>query len=257
MIGGYIQYLIVSDILGADLWFVGIPIAVGSVFLVGLVFQHLVLRELYVEGKVLSYREVTEYATIVTIGAMVLYRSVAIVLSGPYIYAPPTPFGLGQLGTLSVSGSKVVAFWGAIIILMAFYLFIKKTWWGRALQAAAQSREGALVAGVNLRTVDALAFGGGAALAAAAGALLAPVFYVFPDSGAITTMKGFEIIVLGGMGSIPGSIIGGLLLGIIENLGSVFISASFRDVYGFTLLLLVLVIRPTGLFGERERADVV
>jgi branched-chain amino acid transport system permease protein len=91
------------------------------------------------------------------------------------------------------------------------------------------------------------------ALAAGAGALLAPDFLVYPENGIITTFKGFEIIVIGGLGSILGSVVGGVLLGLIEALGSVFISAAYKDLYGFLLLIALLVFRPTGLFGERER----
>ena len=98
-----------------------------------------------------------------------------------------------------------------------------------------------------------MAFGIGVALAAAAGALLAPVFLVYPTNGAITTMKGFEIIIIGGLGSIPGAVIGGLLLGLVESLGSVLVAPGFQHAYGFLMLLLILVIRPTGLFGEKER----
>jgi branched-chain amino acid transport system permease protein len=98
-----------------------------------------------------------------------------------------------------------------------------------------------------------LAFGVGVALAAAAGALLAPDFLVYPENGAISTFKGFEIIVIGGLGSLMGSVVGGLLLGLIEALGSVFLSPGYKDLYGFVLLLGLLAFRPTGLFGERER----
>jgi branched-chain amino acid transport system permease protein len=112
---------------------------------------------------------------------------------------------------------------------------------------------GIQTAGVDVLRLDMLAFGVGVALAAAAGALLAPDFLVYPENGAISTFKGFEIIVIGGLGSILGSIVGGILLGVIEALGSVFLSPAYKDLYGFVLLIALLVFRPTGLFGERER----
>ncbi len=90
-------------------------------------------------------------------------------------------------------------------------------------------------------------------LAGFAGALLAPVFNGLPENGAVTTMKGFEIIIIGGMGSLPGAALGGLLLESIESLGSVFINSGLRNVYGFIFLIIVLLVRPTGLFGEKER----
>jgi branched-chain amino acid transport system permease protein len=91
------------------------------------------------------------------------------------------------------------------------------------------------------------------ALAGLSGALLAPLFMVFPTNGAVTTVKGFEIIVIGGLGSIPGALIGGLLLGLVESLGAAFVSSPYQNVYGFLLVILVLIVRPNGLFGERGR----
>ena len=117
----------------------------------------------------------------------------------------------------------------------------------------AQNRVAAQTSGVDVFRFDAIAFAIGVALAGLAGALLAPLFLVYPTNGAVTTVKGFEIIVIGGLGSIVGSVVGALLLGVIEALGSVLISAAYKDLYGFLLLIVLLVFRPTGLFGERER----
>ena len=141
----------------------------------------------------------------------------------------------------------------SVVLLVLFYLLIKKTWWGRAFRGAAQNRVGIQTAGIDVLRLDMLAFGVGVALAAAAGALLAPDFLVYPENGAISTFKGFEIIVIGGLGIDPRQRRGRLLLGVIEALGSVFISPAYKDLYGFLLLIALLVLRPTGLFGERER----
>jgi branched-chain amino acid transport system permease protein len=249
MIGSYVQYLLIIYLLGKSYWYLGIPLTILVVFGLGMVVQRFLLTPMYVGG--IERRD--EYATIVTIGLMVLFRNLAVVLAGPYQYSPPDYFPPTYIGTLPVSGNRFVAFIGTLIILFVFYLMIKKTWVGRALRGAAQNRVGIQTAGINIRRLDQIAFGTGVALAASAGGLLAPVFLVYPENGAISTMKGFEIIVIGGLGSIPGSLIGGLLLGMIESLGSVFLSPSFRDVYGFLLLLVLLVVRPTGLFGETER----
>src|SRR6202011_3759882 len=127
------------------------------------------------------------------------------------------------------------------------------SWLGLALRAAAQSRVGAQTAGVDVFRLDQVAFGIGVGLAGIAGALLAPVFLVFPTNGVVTTTKGFEIIVIGGVGSIPGALIAGVLLGVAESLGSTLIASAYQNAYGFVLLLLVLLIRPSGLFGERIR----
>jgi len=249
MIGSYVQYVLIVTVFGGARWWLALPVAMGSVFLLGLVIQRLLLRPMYVG--VIERRD--EYATIVTIALMILFRNLAIVLGGPNQYAPPDYARPVTLGTLPLSGNRFVALIGTAVLLGLFLLVIKTTWIGRALRGAAQNRVGIQTAGVDVLRLDMIAFGVGVALAAGAGALLAPDFLVYPEHGSISTFKGFEIIVIGGLGSIAGSLVGGLLLGVIEALGSVFISAAYKDLYGFLLLIVLLVFRPTGLFGERER----
>ena len=249
MIGSYVQYALIATLLGPRLWYLALPLAMASVFLLGVVIQRFLLRPMFVG--VIERRD--EYATIVTIAMMVFFRNLAIVVGGPNQYAPGDYARPTTLGTLPISGNRFVALVAALLLLGLFYVVIKYTWMGRALRGSAQNRVGIQTAGINVLRLDMLAFGVGVALAAAAGALLAPDFLVYPENGAISTFKGFEIIVIGGLGSIPGSIVGGVLLGVIEALGSVFLSAAYKDLYGFLLLIVLLVVRPTGLFGERER----
>jgi branched-chain amino acid transport system permease protein len=249
MIGSYVQYALIVSLLGPRRWWLALPLAMGAVFCLGLVVQRLLLRPMFVGG--IERRD--EYATIVTIALMVFFRNLAIVLGGPNQYAPPDYARPTTLGTLPISGNRFVALIATLVLLALFSLVIRKTWIGRALRGAAQNRVGIQTAGIDVLRLDMLAFGVGVALAAAAGALLAPDFLVYPENGAISTFKGFEIIVIGGLGSILGSVVGGVLLGVIEALGSVFVSAAYKDLYGFLLLIALLVFRPTGLFGERER----
>jgi branched-chain amino acid transport system permease protein len=249
MIGSYVQYALLATVLGAGQWYLALPLAMGTVFLLGMVIQRVLLRPMFVG--VIERRD--EYATIVTIALMVLFRNLAIVLGGPNQYAPRDYARPRMLGTLPISGNRFVALIATLVLLGLFGLVIKRTWVGRALRGAAQNRVAIQTAGIDVLRLDMLAFGVGVALAGAAGALLAPDFLVYPENGAISTFKGFEIIVIGGLGSIAGSIVGGVLLGLIEALGSVFLSAAYKDLYGFLLLITLLVFRPTGLFGERER----
>lgn len=249
MIGSYLQYVLVIFVLGTDFWYLGIPLAASVTFVLGMFTQRVLLKPMYVGES--GRRD--EYAAIITVTMMVLYRNLAIVLAGPNIYsikdyAPPV-----VLGNLPMSGNRMVAIIGTVVILSLFYWVIKKTWIGLALRGTAQNRVGIQTAGINVRRVDEIAFGIGVAMAAAAGALLAPVFLIYPENGAVTTLKGFEIIVIGGLGSIPGSLVAALLLGVVEKLGSVYISSAYENLYGFLLLIILLAVRPTGLFGERER----
>jgi branched-chain amino acid transport system permease protein len=249
MIGSYVQYALLASLLGWDRWYLALPLAMASVFAVGVVVQRVLLRPMYLGG--IERRD--EYATIITIALMVLFRNLAIVLGGPNQYAPKDYARPTTLLTLPISGNRMVALIGAVVLLALFYLLTKRTWLGRAFRGAAQNRVGIQTAGVDVLRLDMLAFGVGVALAAAAGALLAPDFLVYPENGAISTFKGFEIIVIGGLGSLVGSVVGGLLLGVIEALGSVFVSPAYKDLYGFVLLIALLAVRSTGLFGERER----
>ncbi|HEV2356193.1 MAG TPA: branched-chain amino acid ABC transporter permease [bacterium] len=249
MIGGYVQYLLIDSWLGPQRWYLAVPLAAGSVALLGMAVQRVLLRPMFTG----TLERLDEYATIVTIALTVLLRNLAIVIFGPYQFSPPDYAPPVQLGPLPLNGSRFVAFLGAVVLLGLFAFAVRRTWFGLALRGVAQNRLGAVTAGIDLGRIDMLAFGIGVGLAGAAGALLAPVFLVYPESGALSTVKGFEIIVIGGLGSLPGSIVGGLLLGLVESLGSVLLSPSFRDVYGFGALLLILALRPTGLWGERAR----
>jgi branched-chain amino acid transport system permease protein len=249
MIGSYLQYLLVIHVLGFDYWYVGIPLAAGVAFVLGMVVQRLLLKPMYV-GEA-GRRD--EYAAIITVTMMVLYRNLAVVVAGPNVYSTKDYAGPVVLGTLPMSGNRLVAMLGTLVMLVALYGVIKKTWIGLAFRGTAQNRVGIQTAGINVRRVDEVAFGIGVAMAAAAGALLAPVFLIYPENGVITTLKGFEIIVIGGLGSIPGSLVAALLLGVVEKLGSVYVSSAYEHLYGFLLLMALLAVRPTGLFGERER----
>ena len=249
MIGAFVQYILLTSFLGATYWYVGVVISALIVFFLGALVQRLLIKPMFVgiiEAKM-------EYATIVTIAMAIFLRNLAVLIGGPYIYTPPDYAGPTQILTLPISGNRLVALIGALFLLALFYYFIKKSWTGRAFQGVAQNRSGVQTAGVNVLKYDMLAFGIGTALAGAGGALLAPIFLVHPMCGLVPTVRGFEIIVIAGLGSIPGILVAGLTLGIAESLGSAFINPSFVDIYGFILLVIILSIKPYGLFGKPER----
>lgn len=249
MIGSYTQWFLISFLLGGQLWFFGVVGTAAVLFLIGLVVQWLLIRPMFSTGM----ERKDEYGTVVTIALALFLRNLATVLSGPNTRSPDVDLGRIMFGSLPISGNRFAAFIGALLVIGLFYLILNYTWLGRAFRASSQNRVGVQTAGINVLRIDQVAFALGVTLAGIAGALLAPVFNVFPENGAVTTMKGFEIIIIGGMGSLPGAVVGGLLLGIVESLGSVFIDSSLRNVYGFILLIIILLIKPTGLFGERER----
>jgi branched-chain amino acid transport system permease protein len=251
MIGSYLQFLLISRLLGPSLWWVALPISALGVFVLGVVLQRILLAPMFARGE--AYR--FEYATIVTIALSVLFQNIAVWAAGPTQSRPadylPTII-LASLG-LALNGSRLAAAIGALVILLAFWFFVRRTTLGLAFLGTAQNRLGAQTAGISIQRVDMLAFAIGVSLAAAAGALLAPVFLVYPTNGATAAVKGFEIIVIGGLGSLAGAVVAGFALAVVESFGSVFISPSYQDLYGFAFLLAFLVFRPQGLFGERER----
>jgi branched-chain amino acid transport system permease protein len=249
MLGSYAQWGLVTLLLGSQFWYLGIIGSMVVVFLLGLVVQKLLISPMFTTGM----ERKDEYGTVVTIALSLFLRNLVTALSGPDTRTPGRFLPPMQLGTLPVSGDRLAAFVGALLLIVLFYLFLNHTAAGTVFKASSQNRIGVQTAGINILRVDQLAFAIGVMLAAGAGALLAPVFLVFPSNGAVATVKGFEIIIIGGMGSIPGAIIGAMLLGLTESLGSVFISSGLRDVFGFVLLILILLVKPNGLFGERER----
>jgi len=249
MIGSFVQYGLVVYFLGPDLWWVAVPLSAATVFLLGILLEPILIKPMFTRG--IERRD--DYATVVTIALLLLLRNLATALGGPYQRNPGSTLPTVMIGPLPESGARFAAFLCTLATLALFYVLMKRTWLGLALRAAAQSRIGAETAGVDILRLDQAAFGIGVALAAVAGALLAPVFFVFPTNGIVTTVKGFEIIVIGGLGSIPGALVAGVLLGVVESLGTAFISSPYQNAYGFLLVLLVLLIRPTGLFGERVR----
>ena len=137
-----------------------------------------------------------------------------------------------------------------LVIIVVLWLLLNRTEIGRAVRATAQNRLGAELVGINTRSIHALVFGIGMALAMAAGIILSPLLFAIPTVGSSYTLKAFVVTVLGGLGSIPGAIGGGLLLGVVEFLGASYLSSGYRDAYGLFAFLLVLLLRPEGLFGR-------
>lgn len=249
MLGSYAQWALVSFLLGSQLWFLGIIGSMVLLFILGLIVQRILIRPMFSTGM----ERKDEYGTVVTIALALFLRNLMTYLSGPDTRTPGKYLERVRLANLPISGDRLAAFVGAIVVIVLFYVLLRYTWIGLVFRASAQNRIGVQTAGIDILRIDQMAFAIGIVLAAVAGALLAPVFLVYPENGAVATMKGFEIIIIGGMGSLPGAALGGLLLGLTESLGSVFIGSGLRNVYGFVLLIIILLIKPVGLFGERER----
>jgi len=188
-----------------------------------------------------------------SIGLIYIIQNGAAVIWGDEWQSVKSPYeGITvPLGPLTIPLDYIIIMVVTAAILCGLYLFLKKTKTGREMRATSQNRKGAMLVGINVERIDILSFGIGCALAAAAGTLWVVSGQVFnPYMGSIPAVKAFAIIILGGLGSIPGAIVGGLLYGIAENGAAYFLGGVWKDAISFVILIIVLVIRPTGLFGE-------
>jgi branched-chain amino acid transport system permease protein len=171
---------------------------------------------------------------------------------GDYIPFPPLvradPIAIGDV---LIVPQQLVVLGAAIVCMMAFTLFFNRTRWGKVLQATAENAKAASLVGIRIQRVYAFTWGVGAAVAGAAAALMAPLTLIYPDLGAVLLVKAFASAVLGGFGSLPGAVLGGVSVGIIENLAGGYLHTSLQDVSAFIVIMLVLVVRPTGLLGTR------
>ncbi len=165
----------------------------------------------------------------------------------------PFPIDPLVIGPVSVSWIRIFVFCVAILLIVGTHLLIHRTRLGKAMRSTFQDRETAALMGVNISAIHTATFALGSGLAAAAGALLGPVFVLVPGMGDMAALKSFAIVILGGMGNFMGATLGGFLLALVEELGAGYISSGYRDGMGFLIIIVVLIFKPTGLFARAER----
>jgi branched-chain amino acid transport system permease protein len=252
MLGAY-AYTLAALVLGASPW-LALPLAFLVGALVGLVVERLLMRPLYAGYASWGLLR-DEYAVIVTFGLSLLLINLVDKIIGPYGYKGPPLVEISRiyLGPVVISGHRLVAAIVGIAVIALVLVVVRYSYWGRQIQAVAQNRFGASLAGIDTAKVGAIVFALAGGLAGLSGALLANIFTATPDVGIFPAIKSYVIVVLGGMGSIPGSIIASLLLGVLESFGGVYISYQYRDTFGLIILILVLLVRPQGLLGEKTR----
>lgn len=253
MLGGYASFLLLEIFTDIPPLLM-VPIVGVIVALLGVVFEVFFLRPMHEE----RIDRPAEYAVLITFGFSFFLQNLALAVFGPYPHSPPSFFeGTLRLGPVSLSADRVAASAFSLILLGTLLLLMNKTWIGKALRAVSQDKQAAAVVGINPKIMNTVAFGLGIALAAVAGALLAPVFSITPDVGAVPAIRSYIIIVLGGMGSIPGSILGGIVIGLVESFGAGYFpdpsrALNYKTVYGLVIFALVLLLRPRGFFGRKE-----
>ncbi len=240
MLGGFTAYYLFAR-LGIN-YLVTLAAAAVLVGLLGFFLEKVIFRPF--RGNLLG-------AFIVSLGLVWILQSGALVAFGTLEKSVPSPFR----GTLKVLGvyfslERLAVTLIGITLVTALYVFMQFSKQGRAMRAVAQDSDAAALQGINVNRISSQAFALGSALAAAAGALIGPIFFVSPFMGGLPILKAFIIIILGGMGSIPGALLGGLILGIAEGVGSIFLSVPGVNLLGFVIVIAVLLLRPRGLLGH-------
>jgi branched-chain amino acid transport system permease protein len=192
---------------------------------------------------------------LVMIGAWIVMQNTELLYWGGVSKAVMTPFPDEplQIGPVFVSWLRLFVFGIALILIGATYVLINRTRLGKAMRATFQDRDTAALMGVNIKGIYTATFAIGSGLAAAAGALLGPVFLVTPSMGDLASLKAFAIVILGGLGNITGATLGGFILAFVEEIGAGYISSGYRDAMGFLIIIIVLLFKPTGLFARAER----
>ncbi len=240
MMGGFFAFYLVS--LLKFNYFIALPLAVVLVVVLAIVIQQVIFKRLR-DAPVMT-------TTLVTIGLSILLENVAQLLWGPQPQVIPTPFPTKPLSFFGIYTTPLYVF--SMVVTVALisvgHVLIHRTRMGKAIRATFQNKEAAALVGIRIDRIYLYAFTFGAALAAAAGAVLGGFVPVEPTMGGIATLKAFVVVILGGMGSFIGAIVGGVMLGLAEGLGAGYFSTGWKDAIGFVAVILLLLFRPDGLF---------
>jgi len=251
MIGAYISFC-ATHYWGMPAW-VSIVVAMVVCTVLGITIEGLAYKPL---------RQATSLAVLITaIGMSYLLQNVALLIWGanPKSFASVAHFGSLSLfgGELVVSSETIITVLANIAIMIALTLFTSKTKMGKAMRCVAEDKGAAELMGVNVNATISLTFAIGSALAAIAGVLLCSSYpTLMPTTGSMPGIKAFTAAVFGGIGSIPGAMIGGILLGVIEILGKAYVSTELGDAFVFAVLIVVLLVKPTGLLGKKVHEKV-
>jgi branched-chain amino acid transport system permease protein len=242
MSGGYIAFMLIEKF--------GLPffLAVFLAMLAGSVFGVVIER--------VAYRPVQKAppinAFIIALGLTMVLDGLNLLTFGPdQIVVRTTYTHVYNFLGIVITELRIVVLSCTALLLLAMWLFVSRTKTGRAIRAVAQNRDAATLMGVNANAVAYVVFALSSALGVAGGALVGAMLALAPGLGESLVIKGFAVLILGGLGSIPGAILGGLILGVSESLAAGYISSSYKDVIAFTVMIVVLLFRPEGLLGKK------
>jgi branched-chain amino acid transport system permease protein len=243
MLGGYFCYFLVTQ-MGLN-YLLAVP---GSMLLVagaGVISEKLTVRP--VAGRPWF----TTFLT--TFGLSMILRDLSQILWSADPRELLSPFAHKRIvvGPIYLTEHRLFIFISGVVVIGLLYLFIKKHKIGLAMRALVRDREASALMGINIHTINSITFALGACTTAMAGALLGALFNVFPTMGEIPLIKGFAVVIMGGMGNVQGILFSGLILGVVESLAASFISLGYADAIAFGILILILLFKPAGLFGKK------
>jgi branched-chain amino acid transport system permease protein len=242
MIGMYVTFFLFK-MLGIDP-FLSVVVTIPVLFVLGAVLQR------YLIDRALDALPQNQILLTIGIG-LVLSNSAMIAFTSDYrILSTSYSSSSKTIGDIHLSTPLIYCFGITVLLTAALYWFLGRTETGRAIRATAQDRDAAQLMGVNVRKMGVIAFGLGAGLAGAAGALIAPTYYIYPQVGGAFTLKAFVVVVLGGMGSVVGAALGGVLIGTAESLSAAYLGSGTKELCVYVIFLLVLLLKPSGLLGK-------
>ena len=225
--------------------YLGFVVCAAVLFVLGFVVQRVLVQRIVDAPH--------EMQILLMLGVALVLENLALLLFGPEPQRVRSALAQSTvwLGPVFVDVARLIAFAVAVLLTLLLSLFLYRTDVGRSIRAAADNPYGALVIGTDVRRVYAIAFGVGAACVGAAGALVAPLLPFQPPMGLQLSVASFNIVIIGGMGSLLGAFVGGLIVAVAESLGAVFLKPSLKELVSFSLLVLILLFRPAGIFGRR------
>ncbi len=243
MLGAYFTYFLIVELGLPHL--LGIPLAIIIAFLLGLVVERVLLRPIWHKGVLIRM--------LMTVGLMITLPNLVTVTLTAIPRKVPSPVQADTviIGPLRIAPVQFVIVAVSVLIILLLHQFMQRTKTGKSMRATFQDREVAGAMGINTKRVYSLTFGLGCAMAAAGGALLSMIYNVMPTMGTLTTSKALAVVILGGLGNFAGAIIGALVVGVSESLAGTFISTGYKDAVAFVLLLLILMVKPSGIMGKK------
>jgi len=241
MIGAYFAYFAIVS-FGASYW-VALFVSMALLFVAGILLERIVFRPFYDKPLINSF--------IVAVGLILVLENTALSLWGPEFrqFSGPSEKVIKIMGVM-ITMQRVIVILTAAVLIWLVHLFIKKTRLGAAIEATSQNPDGALLMGINISHMRGITFGIGTALAAVAAVLVAPILLIYPAMGHTVIGMAFVIIIVGGMGSFIGAVLGGYIIGLLETIVTSYVTNFFTEAIIFGLLVILLAVKPTGLFGK-------